>query len=125
MLKKLSLLFGVAFLFAASCDRDDDNCVRGNTLSYSCCTGTTFIDLNSSVPLGGTVVKDGVTLENVIQVVGEFSGDDICLNLRPFDPEKDANLIGAVCYCLVAHEWDSLPKYVITPAHDPACVTNP
>jgi hypothetical protein len=79
----------------------------------SCCTGTTFINIDSSIPFGKKANLNGQEYPNVIQVPGYLNQTDVYIKLRPFDPNKDSHLFPpAPCYCLFA-EGMNVPKYVV------------
>jgi len=79
----------------------------------SCCTGTTFINMDSFIPFGKKANLNGQEYPNVIQVPGYLNQTDVYIKLRPFDSNKDSNLFPpALCYCLIA-EGMNVPIYVI------------
>ena len=103
-------------LAASSCENKDigTNCVRGKVIMSSCCTGTTFINLESWRQLGKKTVINGQSYNNVIQVPNYYNSGDIYLDLRSYVASKDSELFPSTrCYCLVAIGLD-VPIYVAT-----------
>ena len=91
-------------LTLAGCEYNNiSNCYYGNIIMTSCCTGSTFISLDSSTPIGKDTQLNGQQYSNVIQVPGYLNNGDVYINLRKYDPEKDAHLFPPVlCLCLIA-----------------------
>jgi len=86
----------------------------------SCCTGSTFISLDSSTPIGKNTKLNGGDYSNVIQVPGYLESKDIYLNLRDFNPDKDSNLFPIHCYCLITVGMD-VPVFVATAVSYSSC----
>jgi hypothetical protein len=78
------------------------NCYHGKVIVTNCCSGTTFIGLDSSTPIGKSTKLNGQDYSNVIQVPGYLSAGEIYIHLRTFDPAKDSNLFPIQCFCLIA-----------------------
>jgi hypothetical protein len=93
-------------------DGSSGPCYKGRAIMFSCCTGTTFFEMSTSVALGKDIEVGGITYHNAIQVVGRFEGE-MSMQFREYDPQKDQNKIGPVCYCLMAEPWVSLPMFVL------------
>ncbi|MGC4023506.1 MAG: hypothetical protein QM734_16930 [Cyclobacteriaceae bacterium] len=103
---------------AADCSHENSNkCYQGTIIMSSCCTGSTFINLNTSWPLGVKTKINGTEYQNVIQVPGYLDKENtntIYLSLRPFDRDHDQNLYPPIqCYCLMAIGLD-VPVFVAT-----------
>ena len=105
-----------------SCEYNNtSNCYHGKVIMTSCCTGSTFISLDSSTPIGKDTQFNGQEYSNVIQVPGYLSLKDEYLNLREFDREKDSHLFPPVlCYCLITVGAD-VPIFVATASSNSAC----
>ncbi|HEX5168111.1 MAG TPA: hypothetical protein VFW11_02985 [Cyclobacteriaceae bacterium] len=87
----------------------------------SCCSGTSFIELDAFPHIGKATQLMGQDLKNVIQVSGYLDEGEIYLNLRPFDQEEDRSLIPSPhCYCLITVEMD-VPMWVATAFSPSAC----
>ncbi|MBI1769396.1 MAG: hypothetical protein HY015_05300 [Bacteroidetes bacterium] len=69
---------------------------------YSCCTGSTFISIESPMLIGKNVTLNGQGYSNVIQIPDYQKSGEIYLNLRKYDPDKDYGLFPIHCYCLIA-----------------------
>lgn len=105
----------IALLLATSCSQvcttdGMQACKTGRAIMYSCCTGTTFVEMNTSEALGKDIQLGDTTYHNAIQIVGRFEGN-INVQLRAFNSDIDS--LGAICYCLMAEPWVSLPMYVV------------
>src|SRR5437879_11828091 len=102
------IVFGIVIASAIviSCEYKDISppCYHGKVIMSSCCTGSTFISMDSSTPIGKDTKLNGQDYSNVIQVPGYLSNSDgsIYMNLRKFNPDKDYHLFPIHCYCLVA-----------------------
>ena len=68
------------------------NCYHGKVIMTSCCTGSTFISLDLSTPIGKNTKLNGQDYANVIQVPGYLNQAEVYMNLRKFDSSKDSNL---------------------------------
>ncbi|MBS1506541.1 MAG: hypothetical protein JSS79_07845 [Bacteroidetes bacterium] len=114
MTKRIGLF--LLFIITASCEYNNRGieCYHGTVIMSSCCTGSSFIDIDSTVPLGKKTTLNGKEYANVIQVPGYLSNGTIYINLRPYDPSKDQGLFPPIqCYCLVAIGMD-VPIFVNT-----------
>jgi hypothetical protein len=91
------------------------NCYHGSVIMSSCCTGSTFISLDSTFPIGKLMTWGGNEYQNVIQVPNYLNvSGDIYLTLRDFNPDKDQSLYPPIqCYCFVVVGMD-VPVYVAT-----------
>ena len=99
----------------SACEYKDleTQCYHGKFIMSSCCTGSSFIQLDSKFPIGKTMKESGKEYQNVIQVPGYLNDGDIYLKLRPFNPDKDYGLFPIHCYCLIAVGLD-VPVFVAT-----------
>jgi hypothetical protein len=87
----------------------------------SCCSGSTFISLDSSTPIGKNTKLNGQNYSNVIQVPGYLNQSDVYMNLRDFDSDKDFHLFPPVhCYCLITVGMD-VPLFVATAVSSSSC----
>jgi hypothetical protein len=104
-------------LTVSSCDPGYDKCFHGKFIMSSCCSGSTFIELDTTFPIGKATKLNGKDYKNVIQVPGYLTGEageDIYLNLREYDQQKDSSLFpGAYCYCLIGVGMD-VPIWIQT-----------
>src|SRR5882672_10598249 len=101
-MKKIVLHLVLVGLAISSCEYNNlSNCYHGKVIMTSCCSGSTFITLDSSTPVGKDTKLNGQDYANVIQVPGYLNAGEIYLNLRKFDPEKDSHLFPIPCLCLI------------------------
>jgi hypothetical protein len=103
-MRKIFWGFLVAMV-ASSCEYNnlDVKCYEGTVIASSCCTGSSFINIDSSAPIGKPTKWNGIDYNNMIQVPGYLNQGKIYLKLRSFDPKKDQALFPpGPCYCLVA-----------------------
>ena len=121
-MKKQLLAIALIWLTISSCDFGDGRkCYHGSVIMSSCCTGTSFIELDTKTPLGKPASLNGQQYRNVIQVPGYLDEGEIYLNLRRFDPDNDQSLYPTpICYCLVA-EGMNVPLWVETAYSESAC----
>jgi len=76
----LVLCIGLAF---TSCEYHNlANCYHGKVIITSCCSGSTFINLDSSTPIGKKNKLNGQDYSNVIQVPGFLNQGEVYMNLR-------------------------------------------
>jgi hypothetical protein len=111
----------LAFLLsvATGCSDPDSECITGEIIGSSCCTGTSFVSLDG--PFIGKPGKFGSEdYENGIQIVGTFQPGKVYLKLRPFDEKTDT--VGAICYCLVAESWADTPVFVAESVSSDGCM---
>ena len=119
----LVLCIGLAF---TSCEYHNlANCYHGKVIITSCCSGSTFINLDSSTPIGKKNKLNGQDYSNVIQVPGFLNQSEVYLNLRGFDSDKDFNLFPpkqSYCLgdCLIAVGTD-VPFFVATAVSYSSC----
>ena len=120
MKKIIILISGGLFVFG--CENNDIGtpCYHGQVIMSSCCTGSTFISIKSPFPIGKDTNLNGKNYSNVIQVPDYLTGTDVYLNLRKYDPEKDASLFPIHCYCLVAVGMD-VPIFVARSVSNTSC----
>jgi hypothetical protein len=114
MNKVLSGIFALCLLI--SCEYRDTGikCYHGKVILSSCCSGSTFINLDTTLPLGKKTAINGQDYDNMIQLPGDYlANEDIYMNLRTFDPNKDYALFPPHCYCLIAIGSD-VPLFVAT-----------
>ncbi|HCW06689.1 MAG TPA: hypothetical protein DGG95_04905 [Cytophagales bacterium] len=120
--KLFLFFFLVVNLF--QCDYKDiqPKCYHGTVIMSSCCTGSTFISLDSSIPIGKQMKWGEKEYANVIQVPNYLNvTGDIYLTLRPFDRDKDQSLFPPIqCYCFVVVGMD-VPIYVATSYSSQPC----
>jgi hypothetical protein len=120
MRKIITVVFCVGLL-AVSCKYNNlANCYHGKVIMGSCCTGSSFISLDSSIPIGKSTSLNGQDYMNVIQVPGYLTKGEVYLNLRDFNPDKDFKLFPINCYCLVAVGMD-VPVFVATGVSYSSC----
>ena len=82
MRKIVILAFCVGLAFT-SCEYNNlANCYHGTVITSICCTGSTFISLDSSTPIGKTTKFYGKDYLNVIQVPGYLNQGEVYMNLR-------------------------------------------
>jgi hypothetical protein len=114
-MKKTFLFIIGLWMVASSCEYNSlkTMCYHGKFIMSSCCTGSSFIQLNSKFPIGKTLKYDDHEYTNVIQVPGYLNAGDVYLNLRPFNQEKDSGLFPIHCYCFIAVGVD-VPMFVAT-----------
>ncbi|MBS1682505.1 MAG: hypothetical protein JST48_12400 [Bacteroidetes bacterium] len=110
-------------LLAVSCKYDDISpysiCLKGEIVLSTCCTGTTFINLETSIQLGKKITWANHEYQNMIQVPGYLGnptintiGKEVYLNLRAIDMKHDQNLFPTeICFCLIPIALD-VPVYV-------------
>jgi len=111
-MRKTVILLSCIVLAFTGCEYNNlANCYQGTVITSNCCTGSTFISLNSSAPIGKTTKFYGKDYPNVIQVPGYLNEGNVFMNLREFDRDKDSNLFPIHCYCLVAVGID-VPVFV-------------
>jgi hypothetical protein len=111
-MKKIFILEFCMMLAFTGCEYNNlANCYHGTIIASNCCSGSTFINLDSSTPIGKNTKFNGKDYPNVIQVPGYLNKGDVYLNLREFDRGKDSNLFPIHCYCLVAVGID-VPVFV-------------
>jgi hypothetical protein len=121
MKKAVIVLFCIGVTVTGCEYNNVSNCCHGRVIMTSCCTGSTFISLDSSAPIGKNTKLNGQDYSNVIQVPGYLSAGNIYLNLRKFDPDKDSNLFPPMrCYCLIAVGAEA-PIFVTTAVSNTAC----
>src|SRR5258705_10327636 len=97
------------------------NCYHGKVIMTSCCTGSTFISLDLSTPIGKNTKLNGQDYANVIQVPGYLNQAEVYMNLRKFDSSKDSKLFPPVpCLCLIAVGMD-VPLFVDTALSYSSC----
>ena len=77
-------------IFGCDCEHSDSTCYHGTVIMSSCCTGTTFIELDAATPIGKSTQLMGQEFKNVIQVPGYLDEGEIFLNLRAFRTEEEA-----------------------------------
>lgn len=114
---------GIMFLLTSGCAYNDikPDCYHGKVILSSCCTGSTFINLESPWPIGIATRLNEQEYTNVIQVPGYLNNGDVYINLRKFDPDKDSNLFpNPHCYCLIAIGMD-VPMMVVTAMSYSSC----
>lgn len=111
----------IACALAWACEYKDTNpCYRGRVVWSSCCTGSTFISIQSFAAIGKDITINGQSYSNVIQLPGYITGPDVYLNLRKYDPQKDISLFPIHCYCLIAAGMEA-PLYVATAVSTTSC----
>ena len=120
MRKTAILVYCVGLAFTGCEYNNISNCYHGKVIMTSCCTGSTFISLDSSTPIGKNTKLNGGDYSNVIQVPGYLESKDIYLNLRDFNPDKDSNLFPIHCYCLITVGMD-VPVFVATAVSYSSC----
>ena len=121
-MKKIAGIW-IICLLASGCAYNDvkPGCYHGKVILSSCCTGSTFINLESIWPVGKATELNGQEYPNVIQVPGYLNNGDVYLNLRKFDPDKDNNLFpNPHCYCLITIGMD-VPIMVATALSYTSC----
>jgi len=119
MRKTVILLFWV---LASGCEYNNlQNCYHGKVIMTSCCSGSTFITLDSSTPIGINTKLNGQEYSNVIQVPCYLDQSVVYMNLRNYDPEKDSHLFAPIrCYCLIAVGTD-VPVFVTVAVSYSSC----
>ena|SRR5258705_12869422 len=96
-------------------------CYHGKVIMSSCCTGSTFININSRFVVGKKTTLNGQDYPNVIQVPGYLNQGDVYMNLRIFNPDKDFNLFPPIrCLCLIVVVED-VPVFVATAISYASC----
>ena len=112
----------IASVTVLSCQNNDSGtlCYHGKVIMSSCCTGSTFISIKGPFRIGKDTNLNGQEYSNVIQVPDYLANGDVYLNLRKFDPDKDASLFPIHCYCLIAVGMD-VPVYVATAVSTTSC----
>ena len=121
LMKKIVILLICVGLTIFSCEYNNvANCYHGKVIMTSCCTGSTFISLDSSAPIGKNTKLNGQNYSNVIQVPGYLNDGDVYMNLRKYNPDKDANLFPIHCYCLIVIGMD-VPVFVATAISYSSC----
>lgn len=121
-MKKILLAVAISVL-VSSCDRDKNSlkCYHGTVIMSSCCSGSTFIELDLSTPIGKATTLNGKDYKNVIQVPGFLSGTEVYLNLREFIQPDDDSLFAPIrCYCLISEGMD-VPIWVQTDYSNTSC----
>jgi hypothetical protein len=87
----------------------------------SCCSGTSFIELDASFPIGKATNLNGQDLKNVIQVPGYLDEGEIYMNLRAFNQNRDQSLFPLPpCGCPIFENMD-VPMWVQTGYSTSAC----
>ena len=120
-MKKIVILLICVGLTIFGCEYNNvATCYHGKVIMTSCCTGSTFISIDSSTPIGKNTKLNGQDYSNVIQVPGYLNDGDVYMNLRKFDPDKDSNLFPIHCYCLIAIGMD-VPVFVATAVSYSSC----
>lgn len=109
-------------LAVAGCEYNNiDTCYHGKIIMTNCCAGTTYISLDSGPTIGTSRNLNGQEYSNVIEVPGYLTENAAYMNLRGYNPEKDAHLLPPVrCQCLVAEGMD-VPTFVVTAASSSSC----
>ncbi len=122
-MSKISILL-ICVGLAISCEYNNtSNCYHGKVIMTSCCSGSTFITLDSSTPIGINTKLNGQEYSNVIQVPGYLNQNQsvVYMNLRKYDPGKDSHLFAPrPCYCLIAVGTD-VPLFVATALSYSSC----
>jgi hypothetical protein len=114
MNKIIVIVFLISLTVGCESNHHDTECVHGTVIMSSCCTGSSFINLETILQLGIKTTLNGKEYANVIQVPGYLTTGNIYLNLRQYDPTKDAGLFPPIsCYCLIAVGAD-VPIFVAT-----------
>lgn len=124
-MKKIFQALAICLLFS-SCHSDKDSlkCYHGTIIMTSCCSGSTFIELDLSTPIGKATNLNGKDYKNVIQVPGYLSGSEVYLNLREFvQPEDNLLFPPQYCYCLIVEGMD-VPIWVQTDYSNTSCAVN-
>ena len=121
-MKKIAILLICVSLTIGACENNNlAICYHGKVIMSSCCTGSTFVNIESSIPIGKNTNLNGQEYSNVIQVPGYLNNGDVYLNLRKFDPDKDSYDIFPIhCYCLIAVGMD-VPVFVATAFSTNSC----
>jgi hypothetical protein len=122
-MSKISFGIFICFLLATGCSYNDlsPKCYHGEVIMNSCCTSSSFINIDSSFPWGKKTTLNGKEYQNVIQVPGFLNAGNVYLNLRDFNRDKDYNLFPPIrCYCLVVIGMD-VPTYVATAVSYSSC----
>jgi hypothetical protein len=125
-MKRSLILILVLGALASGCEYNNLEiaCYKGHVIMSSCCTGSSFIDIGSKIPIGKTTSINGKNYSNVIQVPGYLNDGEIYLKLRKFDSSRDQNLFPPIyCYCLIAIGLD-VPIYVATSYSYVSCPGN-
>lgn len=114
-MKRILIYILVLGLGVSACEYKDMpiQCLQGKVIMSSCCTGSTFIDLDSSVPIGKPTQINGTNYRNVIQVPGSINNGNVYLSLRQFDPKNDQSLFPIHCMCFIAIGTE-VPVWVAT-----------
>ena len=122
-MKKQLFAFIIMWLTASCCDRIDPEtaCYHGIVIMSSCCSGTSFIELDATTPIGKSTNLMGQDFKNVIQVPGYLNNGEIFLNLRAFRQDEDQSLFPSPhCYCLISEGMD-VPMWVQTAFSASSC----
>jgi len=124
-MKKIVAETVIICLFITGCEYNNispnQRCYLGKIILSSCCTGSTFIDLESAASIGKATELNGQQYANVIQVPGYLGSGDVYMNLREFNPDRDYNLFpNPHCYCPVAVGMD-VPVMVATAVSHSSC----
>jgi hypothetical protein len=120
MKKVVPLLFSVALTFVGCTYHNISRCYHGKVVMTSCCTGSTFISVDGSTPIGKDTQLNGQDYSNVIQVPGYLNNGEVHMHLRDFDPTSDGSLFPIHCYCLIAIGMD-VPVFVATAISYSSC----
>ena len=121
-MNKVLLTVAIALIFS-SCDHETNSfkCFHGYVIMSSCCSGTTFIELDGITPIGKATTLNGQDYKNVIQVPGYLTGGEIYLNLREYNEKGDESTIPQPhCYCLISVGMN-VPMWVQTNYSNSAC----
>ena len=122
-MRKIKAVVLFICLFGASCEYHDLGlkCYKGKIIMSTCCTGSTFINIESPWQIGIKTKLNGQEYGNVIQVPGYIKDIDIYMNLRTFNRDRDYNLFPPIsCYCLIVEGMD-VPLFVATAYSDASC----
>lgn len=120
-------LFAISLLWLtiSCCDSIDTEikCYHGSVIMFSCCSGTSFIELDASTPIGKATTLNGQDFKNVIQVPGYLDEGEIYMNLRAFNQNDDQSLFPfPPCGCPISIEMD-VPMWVQTGYSTSVCRT--
>jgi len=120
-MSKIAILL-ICVGLAMRCEYDNiAKCYHGKVIMTSCCTGSTFISLDLSTPIGKNTKLNGQDYSNVIQVPGYLNQGDVYLSLREFDSSKDSGLFPPIrCLCLIVVGMD-VPVFAVTALSYSSC----